>query len=307
MRPGVRSLVRGQRPNMPSASDLPDYAVVVVSYDSGPEVQTFVHSLEVATHPPCFLVIVENAAGTPAPLKTDIPIRFIHLAHNPGYGSAINAGVAALPLEVEWVLVSNPDVVLEPEAPERLLRVALEHPRAGALGPALINPDGTVYPSAREIPGIGIGAGHALLGWMWKTNPWTKAYRGTYESLDPRPSGWLSGACVLVNHSAFTGIGGFDENYFMFMEDVDLGWRLGEAGYPSVYVPSARAHHTVGHSTSKDKSSMARAHHQSAKRFISRQYPAPWHWPLRTIVKVGLTLRQWLVRAAHNARPGKAP
>lgn len=298
--------MRRTSPKVPRTTSLPDYAVVVVSYNSGQEVELLVRSLEQATHPPSFLIVVENATGAPAPLHSGIPHSVIHLSYNPGYGSAINAGVAALPVKVDWVLVSNPDVVLEPEAAEMLLGVALENPAAGAVGPALINPDGTVYPSAREVPSIGIGAGHALLGWAWKSNPWTKAYRGTYESLDPRPSGWLSGACVLVNHSAFTVIGGFDENYFMFMEDVDLGWRLGKAGYPSIYVPSARAHHTVGHSTSRDKASMAKAHHQSAQRFVSQLYSAPSHWPLRALVKLGLTLRLWLVRSAHRARPNKA-
>ena len=291
---------------MEPVKKLPDYGAVVVSYGSAPEVHTFVTSLEHTTHPPCFIVVVENSSEPFAHLSTTLPHAVLHLPHNPGYGSAINAGLASLPDNIPWILASNPDVVLEPEATALLLREATQHPNAGAIGPALINPDGTVYPSARAIPGVLMGIGHALLGWIWPTNPWTQAYRGTYVSDGPRASGWLSGACVLISEKAFTELGGFDESYFMFMEDVDLGMRLGRAGYDNIYVPAARAHHTVGHSTSKDRVAMAKAHHQSARRFVAQQFPRRSQWPIRIVVQLGLILRQLLVQVAHVVRPRKS-
>lgn len=65
--------------------------------------------------------------------------------------------------------------------------------------------------------------------------------------------GWLSGSCLLVRRSAFGQVGGFDERYFMYMEDVDLGDRLGKAGWLSVYVPSAEVLHHKAHSTGRDR------------------------------------------------------
>ena len=115
---------------------------------------------------------------------------------------------------------------------------------------------------------------HAVLGPFWKRNPWTAAYR--QERLEPseRPVGWLSGSCLLVRRSAFSQVGGFDERYFMYMEDVDLGDRLGKAGWLNVYVPSAEVLHHKGHSTGRDPASHLAAHHKSTYHLPGR--PAFW-------------------------------
>jgi N-acetylglucosaminyl-diphospho-decaprenol L-rhamnosyltransferase len=279
------------------------YALVVVSFDSSPELRTFFHSLDNSDRRPAEVVIVENGPALPRfDTPQDTPIHVVHRPDNPGYGAAVNAGVSALNSDAPWILISNPDVALEPDTVEKLLAAASGERRIGSVGPALLNPDGTVYPSAREIPRIGIGIGHALFGAIWKTNPWTKAYRGHYGGSIPRECGWLSGAFVLVNREAFDRIGGFDTGYFMFMEDVDLGMRLGEAGFRNLYVPSARATHIVGHATASAQGPMAKAHHDSAKRFLRQRYPGVRYVPARLVLGVGLTVRQWLVQAFRGSR-----
>ena len=277
------------------------YGVVVVSFGSGPVLGSFLESLRASTLAPQAVVVVENGPQKPViDLPTSLAITVLHRPDNPGYGTAVNAGVAELPQGINWALIANPDVTLEPDTTRTLLAVQNSFPCIGALGPALHNPDGSVYPSARAVPGLALGIGHALLGAIWKTNPWTTRYRGSYGSTEPRDSGWLSGACLMVNRVAFEDIGGFDTGYFMFMEDVDLGMRLGKSGWASVYVPQAIATHTVGHATEGAKSQMARAHHQSAQRFIAKKYPGLAWLPLRVVIRVGLTLRQWLVQAIRR-------
>ncbi len=109
-------------------------------------------------------------------------------------------------------------------------------------------------------------------GFVWKSNPWTKAYR--QERLEPseRPVGWLSGSCLLLRRKAFDAIGGFDERYFMYMEDVDLGDRLGRAGWLNVYVPVAEILHDKGHSTGRDPARNLRAHHDSTYTYLSDRH-----------------------------------
>jgi N-acetylglucosaminyl-diphospho-decaprenol L-rhamnosyltransferase len=114
--------------------------------------------------------------------------------------------------------------------------------------------------------------------------------------------GWLSGAFLLVNRDAFEEIAGFDTGYFMFVEDVDLGMRLGQAGWSCVYAPRARATHTVGHVTKDHKGQMAKAHHTSMKRFLKKRYPGILWFPLRVALNLGLSLRQLLVRAVWAIR-----
>ena len=117
-----------------------------------------------------------------------------------------------------------------------------------------------MYPSARQLPSLVRGGMHAVVGPFWKTNPWTAAYR--QERLEPseRPVGWLSGSCLLVRRTAFEQIGGFDERYFMYMEDVDLGDRMRRAGWLNVYVPSAEVLHHKGHATARESSRNLAAH-----------------------------------------------
>ena len=80
---------------------------------------------------------------------------------------------------------------------------------------------------------------HAVVGFVWKNNPWTRSYRQQHIEPSERPVGWLSGSCLLLRRKAFDAVGGFDERYFMYMEDVDLGDRLGRADWLNVYVPGA--------------------------------------------------------------------
>ena len=274
-------------------------AVVVVSYQSTDVLAEFLTSLEKSSVVPSQVVIVDNSPEVMAiPGSKTLPkISVIHRPDNPGYGSAVNIGVRSLPVECEWVVICNPDIVVQPNTLESLLSVARSTPEAAALGPAISNEDGSLYPSARALPSLGVGIGHALFGIVWPTNPWTIAYRGDYRSEKVRESGWLSGSFQLMRRDAFDKVSGFDSGYFMFFEDVDLGWRLGEAGYRNLYVPQARATHLGGHSTKQSHQAMIRAHHDSAMRFITKRYPGALWWPLRALIGLGLSLRERILRS----------
>ena len=109
---------------------------------------------------------------------------------------------------------------------------------------------------------------------MWPANPWTRSYRQE-GSVAERTAGWLSGSCVLLRREAWDSVDGFDPRYFMYFEDVDLGDRLGRAGWLNVYVPDAEVVHTGGHATERDaptSSRMLAEHHRSAYRFLADRY-----------------------------------
>lgn len=280
--------------------------IVTVVYRSDDVLPGLLGSLPAAVSGPFALAIADNlpAEGSLAHrLAAQHEAHYVPLPSNPGYGAAINAAVAALPASVEWVVVSNPDVVYRADSIAELVRAAEADDTIGATGPAVENADGTIYPSARSIPSLRTGIGHALFGSIWAKNPWTTAYRdGNAAPGKTRDVGWLSGSCFVVRRSAFERIGGFDEGYFMYFEDVDLGYRLGKAGYRSVYVPTARALHTGAHSTQGDSSRMVRAHHNSAKRFLAKKYQGWYLWPVRAALSVGLD-----ARAAITIRRQRAP
>jgi N-acetylglucosaminyl-diphospho-decaprenol L-rhamnosyltransferase len=165
------------------------------------------------------------------------------------------------------------------------------------------NPDGSIYPSARELPSLRYGAGHAVFARVWPNNPWSRAYRRSQEQVgSERTAGWLSGACLLLRRAAFEQVGGFDESYFMFFEDVDLGERLGRAGWTNLYVPTARVVHVGGTSWRTSPAPMIIAHHVSARRYLARRYPQWYAAPLRAGITIGLAVRERLqTRAVRRA------
>jgi N-acetylglucosaminyl-diphospho-decaprenol L-rhamnosyltransferase len=166
------------------------------------------------------------------------------------------------------------------------------------LGPLIRQPDGAVYPSARLLPALGRGIGHAVLAPIWPGNPWTTAYRQSDTALGERTAQWLSGSCLLLRRAAFESVGGFDSRYFMYFEDVDLGERLGRAGWLNVYVPSAEVTHLGGHATSRACEQMLAEHHRSTYRYLADRHPGPLKAPLRLVLRAGLAGRLQLVRRA---------
>lgn len=275
--------------------------VVTVTYNTGETLLPFLESLAEASSAALDIVVVDNASGSverEQQLATAHGARFIALDQNRGYGSGIAAGIASAEPS-EYVLIVNPDVVFEPGSIDRLVATADADPVIGAVGPRILDPDGSVYPSARRLPSLGDGVGHALFGRLWPANPWSRRYRVEYDhATRSRDAGWLSGACVLVRRSAYDQVGGFDPRFFMYFEDVDLGARLGEAGWRNRYEPTATVTHTGAHSTSRDGSRMAAAHHDSAYLYLSRRYSSWYHAPVRLLLRVGLGARKrWVSRA----------
>jgi len=270
----------------------PALRVVAVTYSPGEALDGFLESLAGATVRPVEVVLADNGSTDGAPERAAAAhpnVRLLCTGGNIGYGAAANAGLADL--SEGWALVSNPDVRFLPGSIDELLAVAARWPRAATVGPAIQTPDGELYPSARDLPQLSTGAGHALLGWVWPANPWTARYRRERESPRERPAGWLSGSCFLVDLTAFRSVGGFDPGYFMYFEDVDLAERLGRRGWLHVYAPSAVVVHEGGHATRREPHRMQRVHHTSALRYLSGQYPQHRHAPLRVLLRAGLGLR----------------
>ena len=120
-----------------------------------------------------------------------------------------------------------------------------DHPGWALVGPLIRTTTGDRYPSARHFPSLVDAGGHALLGIFAPDNRFTRSYQRS--ELDgatggPVEADWVSGACFLVRRSAFEQVGGFDESYFMYAEDVDLCWRLGQNRWSAAYVPPGGVH-----------------------------------------------------------------
>ena len=149
------------------------------------------------------MILADNGStdGAPERAAGREDVELLRTGGNLGYGTAANRGVAALPREYGWVVVANPDVEWSPSSLDTLLAAAERWPNAGAFGPLIREPNGAVYPSARLLPSLGRGIGHAVLGRVWPGNPWTRSYRQSDSAVTEREAGWLSGSCLLLRRS----------------------------------------------------------------------------------------------------------
>ena len=289
-----------------------ELTVVTVTYSPGPHLDRFLASLGHATDRPVTVVMADNGStdGIPEDAVQRYPnARLLRTGANLGYGSAVNLAVARHLGDgcgdPDFFIVANPDVVWGPGSIDALLEAAQRWPGAGALGPLIRDPDGSIYPSARHQPSLIRGGMHAVVGPLWKTNPWTAAYRQDRLEPSERPVGWLSGSCLLLRRRAFEAISGFDEHYFMYMEDVDLGDRLAGAGWQNVYVPSSEVLHDKGHSTGRDPARNLAAHHTSTYTFLADRHPRWWQAPLRWTIRSALAVRAGLVVGNSRRRTAK--
>lgn len=270
-----------------------DLGVVTVTYSPGETLERFLDSLAKATSRQVRVVLADNGStdGAPERAAGRPGVTLVPTGGNPGYGGGANHGVAALPAEVGWVVVANPDIEWGVGSLDTLLDATSRWPRGGAFGPLIREPSGEVYPSARLLPSLGRGIGHATMGRVWPGNPWTRAYRQSDRAVRERTAGWLSGSCLLLRRKAFESVHGFDERYFMYFEDVDLGDRLGRAGWQNVYVPDAEVTHIGGHATSRVAAHMLAAHHRSAYQYLADRHQGAQWAPVMATIKAALAVR----------------
>ena len=245
-----------------------DVGAVVVNYNAAAVLEDCLASL--ATEGVEAVVVVDNGSTDNSRVVADAGrAAWVSTGSNVGYGRAANLGashpsVSSLP----WLLVCNPDVYLCPGSIESLASQLEADPKLAVVGPRLTNSDGSLYPSARTFPDLLDAAGHGLLGILVPDNRFTRSYRLLdWDHEDFAHVDWVSGACFMIRRQAWEDVGGFNPAYFMYMEDVDLCWRLGEAGWGVGYEPAAEVVHVQGVSADRHPYRMLLAHHRSMWRF----------------------------------------
>lgn len=281
------------------------WSAVVVNHNAGGHLARALESIAGCDAPPDELVVVDNASddGSIAAAEARRDTRVVASPRNLGYARAANLGIATTRTSV--VAVLNPDLVLRPDGIARLLERFTDEPDLAAIGPRVEEPDGRVYPSARQVPRLGDAVRHAALGTFFPNNPSTRRYREL--DADPgvaRDVDWVSGAAMWLRRSALDGVGGWDERYFMYVEDVDLCDRLRRGGGRIVYEPAACVVHTQGVSASRHPYRMIAEHHRSLARYAGDR----WHGPRRALLvpaAVGLSARAGVMMGLHALRRGR--
>lgn len=206
------------------------------------------------------LVVVANVPGSVGSVPSSAVV--VENERPLGFGANVNRGVART--SAEMVCTVNPDAVPAPGAIAELAAFLAEHPRAGVAGPRMTYPDGTVQPSRRRFP--------TVLGTIVRRTPLRLVFdpyrfqRGHYQLGDapsePTPVDWMLGGFLALRRTMFDELGGFDEGFFLYGEDIDLCYRAARTGWERWYVPAAVVEHE----------------HQAVtdRRFFTRR--TLWHW-----------------------------
>ncbi|MHB1510642.1 MAG: glycosyltransferase family 2 protein [Acidimicrobiales bacterium] len=243
-------------------------AAIVVEYRSGDALLRCVQSLRANQVED--IVVVDNGGGNRSPTESlaEPDIWWITATGNAGFGGGMNLGAAAT--DAELLLICNPDIELQPGALDVLRTRLLSNERAGVVGPALIDETGQVRQSARSFPSVRSSWQQAFLGVVRPSGGRSSEYRArNWKRAEAGVVDWVTGACMLVRAGAFRQIAGFDDRYFLYVEEVDFCWRIRRAGWEVLYEPRARVTHTGAVSTSAHPYRAIVTHHRSLWLFIS--------------------------------------
>lgn len=245
--------------------------VCVIAYNSGPTLRTCLQRLDSQSFRDFEVLVIDNASPDPGDraIAREFPsVRLVENAENLGFAGAGNQ--AARLAAGRWFVLLNPDAYAEPDWLEKLVDAAARHPQVRSF---------TSRQVMAEDPARLDGLGDVMSGYGIP-------YRGGYLAVDPgdTPEGEVfspCGAAMMIDRELFLQLGGFDEFFFCYSEDVDLGYRLQLAGEPTLLVPAASIQH-VGSASSGGRKSEFAVFHGTRNRFYVVYKDTPW--PLLPIV-----------------------
>lgn len=239
--------------------------------------------------------VVDNASsdGSVEYLSPRFPkVNFIQNADNVGFGKANNQAIKLA--RGTYTLLLNPDTLIS----EDTLRVMFNHmeqnPQTGAAGCKLLNPDGSfALESRRSVPTPSTALWKVLgLTRLFPRNKrFADYYQGWKDENEPGPVPVLSGAFMFYRTSVLKELGGFDERFFMYGEDIDLSYRTTQAGYQIDYVPATSIIHYKGESTKKENLDYVIIFNKAMYKFFEKHYSYAYTMLFKVFVILGIIFR----------------
>jgi N-acetylglucosaminyl-diphospho-decaprenol L-rhamnosyltransferase len=229
--------------------------------------------------------VVDNASadGSAELVATEFPeVRLVRNAENAGFARACNQALRAA--AGEYCCLLNPDTRVATGALGRLVEFMESHPRAGAAGPRLLNPDGSLQPNGGPFPTLAgtflraTRASALFRGWYDRRFRWGRTAFDRAAAVEQ-----VSGACLLIRRAALEEVGLLDEQFFLYYEETDWLLRARRAGWETWYVPEAEVTHRWGASTRQVALECLRHMAESEYRYFRKHGPVvlrPLAWLL---------------------------
>lgn len=251
-------------------------SIIIVTWNSQDHIRPCLDSL-LSRGQELEIITVDNGSqdSTLGILKAyGAKIKIIVNPQNLGFARAVNQGLKQT--SGEYILMLNPDAVLTPGALESMTGFLSENQNIWALGPQLLNPDGSVQPSCRQFPDpmIMFYEFTGLSRIFPKSRTFGRWRMGYFDHLTPALVDQPMGACLMVRKKVLQEVGLLDEeNFPMFFNEVDWCLRISRAGGKLYFLPQAKVYHHHGASTRRVKRDMIISSHQSLARYFSKHYP----------------------------------
>ena len=254
-----------------------DLSCIIVNYNNSEPLKDCLESIYKTVHGITFeVIVVDNSEEDPGleALKSSSPkTQFISNSSNVGFSKANNQ--AAQIAHGDILVFLNPDTILSKDALASMCRHVQSHPEIGALGPKVVNTDGSLQYSCRRYPTVwtGLFNRYSTLSRLFPNNRFTSQYlMFDFDHNKIRQVDWLSGCCLMVSKKAFDAVGGFDENYFLFNEDVDLCRMINQAGMEVLYFPEATVIHKISTSNSKTSTRVIVQRHLGMMHYFKKHH-----------------------------------
>jgi len=272
----------------------PKVTVVIVNWNGERFLDRCLAALTAQTVKPHEIILVDNASsdGSVAIVRRYSAVQLMLAGQNTGFARGNNLAIAASSAESEWIALLNPDAYAEPRWLETLLLAVKSHPECDVFGSKLVN---AANPALLD----GAGDAYHISGLVW---------RMAHGAVAP-PSGECErevfspcAAAALYRRSAVRELGGFDEDYFCYVEDVDLGFRLRLAGRRCLYVPQSVAHHVGSGTTGGQHSDFALYHgHRNLVWTFVKDMPGILFWLLLPLhLALNLASIAWFTLRGHG-------
>ena len=272
-------------------------SLIILNHNSGTMLRECLDSVFAGRLPEGTEVIIPDNASTDNSIelareKWGGRIRIIQNGSNNGFAWGNNIGVRAS--EGKWICLLNPDTIVYPGTFPTLISFLEQHPRAGIVGPKVLNRDGTFQLSAmRSIPNPFDAISRALLlSKLFPKSPRLAKYNLTY--LDPNVTQKVdasTGCCLMVRREMIDKIGLLDEKFFIYCEDVDWFLRAKKAGWEVWYVASAVIEHHHAYSESFRKYAAVKNFHDSMVYFYRKHYASEYPWVFNVLIYASVYTR----------------
>lgn len=285
-------------------------SVVIICWNDLKVIRDCLRSIYEGTHSTDFEVIVSDNGSTDGSVefvRANYPrVQVVENRANLGFAKGNNAGIRAS--RGEYVLILNPDTIVDEGSLDRFVAFAERHPEAGAFGCRVLNRDGTYQVSARLFPTVrrywvaALGLKSlARISSLFLYEEYPRWYGDTEKVID-----WQSGCCVMFRGELLRKLGGFDEQFFYHFEEVDLCRRVWNAGFSIIFTPEAHITHLGGQSVSRFPIRFEIEKHRSRYRYFYKHFGAKAAHQCRRLSIAKIRVRQLGYGLLAMVKPSEA-